>query len=105
MPRVSVSILGGLPVIADVSFGYDSYSMEHWAEVDAIYWRKRDGTAGKEISQAVRDRAEKYDPYFGNLIEQANDELAGPPDDEKVQLEDFDVATENDHETEQSSHQ
>lgn len=83
MPRVEATILGGLPIIADVSFGYDSYAMEHWAEVDAIYWRKRDGTAGKKISDRVRDRAEKYDPSFCGVIEQANDFLAGPPDEDE----------------------
>jgi len=70
------SILGGLPIIAEVAFGYDSWNMEHWAEVEGIFWRKRDGTKGKAISQALRDRAEKYDPYFSNLIEYINEEMA-----------------------------
>lgn len=86
MPRVEATILGGLPIIADVSFGRD-YWGEYWAEVDAIYWRRRDGTAGKQISDKVRDRAEKYDPYFGGLIEQANDFLAGPPDDDQPMVQ------------------
>ena len=76
MPRVEATILGGLPVIADISFGYDAYSTEYWAEVDAIYWRKRDGAAGKEISQHLRDKAERYDPYFSDLVERANEQLA-----------------------------
>lgn len=76
-------ILGGLPIIAEISFGYDSWNMEHWAEVEGIFWCKRDGTKGKEISQALRDRAEKYDPYFSNLIEHVNEELAWEKEEEK----------------------
>lgn len=90
MPRVDATILGGLPVIADISFGYDSLNNEHWTEV-AIYWRKRDGTAGKEISLHLRDKAERYDPYFSDLIERANESLAHEADDtagEMFQLED-----------------
>lgn len=90
MPRVDATILGGLPVIADISFGR-SWEGEYWAEVDAIYWRKRDGTAGKEISLRLRDKAERYDPYFGDLIERANESLAHEADDtagEMFQLED-----------------
>lgn len=74
------TILGGLPVIAEISFGKDADTPngagEHWSEVGAIYWRKRDGSAGKEISESIRDRAEKYDPYFCNLVEGVCEELA-----------------------------
>lgn len=70
------TILGGLPIIVEVSFGYDSFSLEHWAEVQHIYWCGRKGSCGKEISNKVRDRAEKYDPYFSNLIENISEQLA-----------------------------
>lgn len=74
------SILGGLPVIAEISFGKDSDTPngpgEYWSEVDALYWCKRDGTAGKPISDRLWERAEKYDPYFCALIEGVCDELA-----------------------------
>lgn len=74
------SILGGLPVIAEISFGKDADTPngagEHWSEVDALYWCKKDGSAGKEIPEHVRDRAEKYDPYFCNLIENVCEQLA-----------------------------
>lgn len=83
MPRVPATILGGLPIIADVSFGRDDWSGEYWAEVDNIYWQKKDGTAGKQIPQKVYDRAEAYDSGFCNLTEQANDYLAGPPDEDE----------------------
>lgn len=89
MPKgIPVTILGGLPVIADVSFGVDDSPVcgrEYWADVDALYWRKRDGTAGKPIPQKVWDRAEKDDPYLCSVIEQAHDWLAyeaDPPDAE-----------------------
>jgi hypothetical protein len=75
MPSGPATILGGLPVIADVSFGYDSYAMEHWADVGEIYWQKRNGEKGKPIPQHLRDRAEKYDPYFSTVIEQVQDHL------------------------------
>lgn len=76
------TILGGLPVVADVVFGYDSWNMEHWAEVETIYWQKRDGTAGKALPQHIVDKARKYDTGFSCLIEQVSDNLAGPTDEE-----------------------
>jgi hypothetical protein len=66
------TILGGLPIIADVSWGTDWYG-EGYAEIDAIYWRKRDGSKGKQISQTIFDRAEIYDSYFSNLVEQLSE--------------------------------
>lgn len=76
------TILGGLPIIAEVSWGYDSFNMEHWAEIEAIYWQKRDGSVGKEIPVSVRDRAARYDSYFCNLIEQLNEQAASQDRDE-----------------------
>jgi hypothetical protein len=73
--RAPATILGGLPIIAEVSFGQD-YWGEHWAEVDHLYWRKRDGTAGKEIPQHLYDKAEAYDYGHSSVIEQVNDYLA-----------------------------
>lgn len=90
------TILGGLPIIAEVSWGTD-YWGEGYAEIEAIYWVKRDGTAGKPIPQHLWDRAEKYDAYFCSLVEQLQDHCAYenaqangeayPPADELVQLE------------------
>jgi hypothetical protein len=73
--RAPAQILGGLPIIAEVSFGRD-YFGEYWEEVDHLYWRKRDGTAGKEIPQHIRDKAEACDYGLCNVIEQVNDYLA-----------------------------
>lgn len=69
------TILGGLPVIAEVSWG-TSWEGEGYAEIDAIYWRKRDGSKGGAIPQAIMDRAEKYDSYFSCLIEQLSEQAA-----------------------------
>lgn len=70
------TILGGLPVIADISTGYDSFAGEYWCEVNHIYWLKKGDKPGKEIPQHIRDRAAKYDYGFGNLIEQVSDYIA-----------------------------
>ena len=70
------TILGGLPIIAEVSWGYDGFFCEDWSSVETIYWRKRDGSAGKPVSQALLDRAERYDPYFATLIEQLTEQAA-----------------------------
>lgn len=85
MPEGPATILGGLPVIAYVSFGIDDgpNGRDYWASVEHIYWRKKDGTKGKEIPQHLRDRAEKYDPYFATIVEQINDYLAYQADPEK----------------------
>lgn len=76
MPQAPGTILGGLPVVADVNFGYDHFTTESWAEVQAIYWQKKNGKPGKEIPTHIRDRAEAYDYGFCSLIEQVNEYLA-----------------------------
>jgi hypothetical protein len=75
VPSGPGTILGGLPIIADAAFGQD-WDGEYWSEVEHIYWMKKDGSAGKEIPAHIRDRAEKYDPYFSCLTEQISDHLA-----------------------------
>jgi len=69
------TILGGLPVIADVDWGTD-YWGEGYAEIGAIYWMKRDGSKGKPIPQKVFDRAEVYDSCFSSLVEQLSEQCA-----------------------------
>jgi hypothetical protein len=69
------TILGGLPVVADVDWGTD-YWGEGYAEISAIYWMKRDGSKGKPIPQSVFDRAEAYDSYFSSLVEQLSEQAA-----------------------------
>lgn len=75
------TILGGLPIIADVDWGTD-YWGEGYAEIEAIYWMKKDGTKGKPIPQKVFDRAELYDSYFSSLIEQLSDAAAHESDEQ-----------------------
>jgi len=86
------TIIGGLPVIVEIAFGVDDSPVtgrEYWSEVEAIFWRKRDGSKGKEIPQHVWDKAEKYDSGFCNLIEQVTEDLAhenNQPTEEMVQF-------------------
>lgn len=80
MVLVHATILGGLPVVADVAFGKDADTPngpgEYWSDVETLYWRKRDGTRGKEVSEAIYDRCHKYDDYWqADVTEQANDWL------------------------------
>lgn len=76
MVKHIATILGGLPVIADVSFGYDGFTGEYYSEVSQLFWVKKDGSPGKELPQHVIDKAEKYDPYFANLTENVSEMLA-----------------------------
>lgn len=83
MPRYTGfgTILGGLPIIADVDWGTD-YWGEGYAEIEAIYWMKKDGTKGKPIPPKVFDRAELYDSYFSSLIEQLSRAAAHESDEQ-----------------------
>lgn len=78
MPEGPATILGGLPVIAEVSYYRgDGWSTDDDAEVDALYWRKRDGSKGKPLPQHIIDRAEAKDPYWHcDVIEAVSDHLA-----------------------------
>ena len=80
MAEAPVIILGGRPVIAEVSSGVDDNPIsgrEYWAEVDALYWQKRDGSKGKPVSQVIYDKLEKYDPCWeSSIIEQVGEWLA-----------------------------
>lgn len=77
MVLVPVSIMGGLPVIAEVWFSGPDYWGEYDAGVDALYWRNRDGSRGKEVSEAIYDRCHKHDDYWQAYVtEQANDWLS-----------------------------
>lgn len=70
---VPVTIKGGLPVIAEVWFSGPDYHGEYDAGVDALYWRKRDGTPGKELSQHIIDGLDDY--WEAYVTEQADDWL------------------------------
>jgi len=70
---VPVTILGGLPVLADCVWTKD-YWGEFEAHVEALYWMKRGGTQGKEISQSMFDRLK--DCWESDVIEQAENYLS-----------------------------
>lgn len=74
------TILGGLPVIAEVAFGKDADGPwgwgEYWAEVEGLYWQKRDGSKGARLPATLYDRAEKYDPGFCDLTTNVSDDMA-----------------------------
>jgi hypothetical protein len=77
MPFAPATVLGGLPVIAEVWFDGPDWQGEHDAGVDALYWQKRDGSCGKPLSQRIMDRVEKHDPYWqAHVTEQASDWIA-----------------------------
>lgn len=68
-----VTILGGLPVFAYVSFGVDPFTGEGEADVEAIHWLKRNGEPGKRLPDHIVDRAAKFDPYFCDLTARVSD--------------------------------
>lgn len=77
MPEGPCTVLGGLPLIAEVSFTRgDGWTTDDDADVDALYWIKRDGSKGKPVSQKIYDRLDKSDPYWQcGVIEQVSDHL------------------------------
>ncbi len=70
MPEAPV-VINGLPLIAVVNAGYDSFNGESYADLDEVYWRRRDGSRGKLVSDKVRDRIDDCE-----AIEQVWDHLA-----------------------------
>lgn len=88
MPLAPVTILGGLPVIAEVWFSRgDGWMTDDDAGVDALYWQRRDGTKGKELPQSVMDRLDKSDDYWqATVTEQASDWLAYADEEERWRL-------------------
>lgn len=74
MIECPATILGGLPIIVQMSFSRgDGWTTDDDFEVVGIFWIKRDGTRGKPVSQKIWDRAEKEDFLFCGLYEQVND--------------------------------
>lgn len=73
MPSGPATILGGLPVIAEVRFRRD-YFGECDADVLGLYWMKRDGTAGKAIPEHMYDRMPDY--WEADVIEAVSEHLA-----------------------------
>ncbi len=83
MPEVPVTILGGLPVIADVWFSRgDGWMTDDDAGVNALYWRKKDGSKGAPVSQAILGRLDKMAHWEADVTEQASEWLAYESRDE-----------------------
>lgn len=59
------NILGGLPVFARCWFSRgDGWTTDDDCGVTSLHWLKRDGTAGKELSQTIINRLDKKHPYW-----------------------------------------
>lgn len=96
MPEGHATVLGGLPVIAEVWFTRgDGWLTDDSAGVDCLYWAKRDGTKGKPLSEKIMARIEKSDPYWQcDVIDRVSEQLAyeawerrhGEREKEKFQL-------------------
>ena len=78
MPSHSVTILGGLPVIAEVTFTRSGgWMTDDHACVDALYWIKANGEAGKPVSEKIYQRLEKHSSYWQcDVIDQVSEALA-----------------------------
>lgn len=55
--------------------GYDGFTGEHWMEVTAVHWRKRNGRPGKAIPDHIHDKALSYDPGLCQAMEYAYDHM------------------------------
>lgn len=75
MVMVRATVLGGLPVIADVWFSGPDYQGEYDCGVNGLFWEKRDGTVGAPLSQKIMDRIEKQDYWEAYITEQADEWL------------------------------
>ena len=86
-------MLGGLPAIADVWFTRgDGWMTDDDAGVDAIYWRKRDGSKGAEFSERMYERLEKHDEYWQAYVtEQVSEWLAYEQDEPTNEMIPFDL--------------
>lgn len=77
MPEAPVTVCGGLPLIADVWFSGPDYFGEYDSEVTALYWMKRNGERGKQVSERFMESLEKRNPYWqGDVTEQVSDYYA-----------------------------
>lgn len=74
MPSGPATILGGLPVIAEVWFSGPDYQGEYDAGVDGLYWQRSDGSAGSPLSEKIMKRLPDY--WQGDVLEQVSDYLA-----------------------------
>lgn len=76
-----VTVLGGLPAFATVSWGKDTDTPngdgEYWSEVDDLQWVRRDGKPGASFSEQMFEKAMSYGNYRGyDIIEQVEETLS-----------------------------
>lgn len=72
-----VTVLGGLPVIAEVWFSGPDYYGEYDCGCDGLYWAKRDGTKGAPLSDVMMERVYKWHQWWeADVTEQASDWLS-----------------------------
>ncbi len=78
MAEGPATILGGLPVIAEVWFTRgDGWATDDDAGVTALYWVKKDGTKGKEVPESIYERCAKADDYWEcDVIDAVSDHIA-----------------------------
>lgn len=84
MPLGPCTVLGGLPVVAEVWFSGPNYQGEYDAGVDTLFWQTKDSwndptKHGKALSNKVMDRLPDY--WEADVIEQVSDWLAHKDDD------------------------
>ena len=76
MPEGPCTVLGGLPVIAEVSFTRgDGWMTDDDAQVDGLYWQKRNGSKGAPLSEKIMERIEKESYWQCAVIDQVQDYL------------------------------
>ena len=84
MPGHAVTVLGGLPVFAEVWFSGPDYQGEYDAGVNGLFWLKADGSKGSPLSAKMMDRIERKDPYWqADVTERVSEQLAYEQDLEK----------------------
>lgn len=77
MPEGPATILGGLPVWAEVWYTRgDGWTTDDDCGVSHIFWLKRDGTKGKEVSQKIYDRLDKIDYWESDVCDKVFEHLA-----------------------------
>lgn len=94
MVESAVTILGGLPVIAEVTFTRgDGWEIDDDAIVDCLYWIKSSGSRGKPVPESIYTRLEKADPYWqASVIEQVSEVLVWEAWNEKENVRELSMA-------------
>jgi hypothetical protein len=74
--EVPITLIGGLPVIVEVHW-WQCYEGDWDASIDAVYWRKRDGSKGAPFSEKLLDSIATRNQWWeADAIEAASEYLA-----------------------------